>query len=125
MKDCAKVDSRGSPLTQGIEPLSVLCLALCIYIYICFYLKIIFFKQAGMTLLVLCLTEKPGAILMQVRVPGVARDFSPRVNFQCIPVIVSMQPSCAMACMKICVHVKNPKHWQPYYCLDTRKYLTH
>ena len=27
-------------------------------------------------------TEKPGAILTQVRVPGVARDFSPRVNFQ-------------------------------------------
>ena len=26
---------------------------------------------------------KPGAILMQVRVPNVARDFSPRVNFQC------------------------------------------
>ena len=28
-------------------------------------------------------TEKPGAILMQVRVPGAARDFSPRVDFQC------------------------------------------
>ena len=27
------------------------------------------------------LTEKPGAVLMQVQVPGVARDFSPRVNF--------------------------------------------
>ena len=26
-------------------------------------------------------TEKPGAILTRVRVPGVARDFSPRVNF--------------------------------------------
>ena len=33
--------------------------------------------------LVECLTEKPGAILTWVRVPGAARDFSPRVNFQC------------------------------------------
>ena len=29
-------------------------------------------------------TEKPPAILIQVRVPGAARDFSPRVNFQCL-----------------------------------------
>ena len=39
-------------------------------------------------------TEKPGAILMRVRVPGEARDFSPRLNFQ-----VSVQPSCAIAYM--------------------------
>ena len=29
-------------------------------------------------------TEKPGIILTRVRVPDAARDFSPRVNFQCI-----------------------------------------
>ena len=29
-----------------------------------------------------CLTEKPEAMLMRVWVPGAARDFSPRVNFQ-------------------------------------------
>ena len=28
-------------------------------------------------------TEKPGAILTRVQVPGAARDFSPRVNFLC------------------------------------------
>ena len=28
-------------------------------------------------------TEKPGAILTRVRVPGAARDFSPRVDSQC------------------------------------------
>ena len=32
--------------------------------------------------LVECPTEKPGAVLMLVRVPYVASDFSPRVNFQ-------------------------------------------
>ena len=30
-----------------------------------------------------CPTENPGTILTQVRVPGAARAFSPRVNFQC------------------------------------------
>jgi len=29
------------------------------------------------------LTEKPGAMLTQIWVPGAARDFLPRVNFQC------------------------------------------
>ena len=28
-------------------------------------------------------TEKPAAMLTRVRVPGAARDFSPRTNFQC------------------------------------------
>ena len=27
--------------------------------------------------------------------------------------------------VNICEHVKDPKHWQPYLCLDTRKYRTH
>ena len=30
-----------------------------------------------------CPSEKPGVILTRVRVPGAARDFSPRVIFQC------------------------------------------
>ena len=38
---------------------------------------------------------------------------------------VSVQPPCAIACINICAHVKNPKHWQPYHCLDERKYYTH
>ena len=29
------------------------------------------------------------------------------------------------ASVNICTHVNNPKHWQPYRCLDTRKYSTH
>ena len=27
-------------------------------------------------------------------------------------------PPCAIACINICAHVKNPKRWQPYLCLD-------
>ena len=36
-------------------------------------------------------------------------------------------PPCAIACIKICMHIKNPKHWQPclYHCLDPQKYCTH
>ena len=37
----------------------------------------------GIAQLVECPIEKSGAILTRVRVPGAARDFSPRVNFRC------------------------------------------
>ena len=37
---------------------------------------------------------------------------------------VSVQPPCAVACISICAHVKNPKRWQPHHCLDTRKMST-
>ena len=38
---------------------------------------------------------------------------------------VSVQPSCAVAWINIYAHVKDHKHWQPFLCLDTRKYRTH
>ena len=41
-------------------------------------------KKAGIAQLVDRPTEKTGAILTRVRVPGAARDFSPRVNFQLV-----------------------------------------
>ena len=38
---------------------------------------------------------------------------------------VSVQPPCAMACLNICAHVNDPKHWQQYYhCSETLKYYT-
>ena len=40
------------------------------------------FAWAGIARLIKRPTEKPGAILTRVRVPGAARDFSPRVNLQ-------------------------------------------
>ena len=56
--------------------------------------------------LVECPTEKPGAILTQVRVPGATRDFSPSVNFQC-RLTVSIQPPCSLTRINICEHVTN------------------
>ena len=35
-----------------------------------------------------------------------------------------VKPPCAIACINICVHVKNPTHCQPYHCLNTQKYHT-
>ena len=72
-----------------------------------------------------CSTEKPDAILTRVRVPGAATDLSPGVNFpgNVDSRTVSAHPLCAVARINIGAHVKSPKHWQPYQCLDTRKYM--
>ena len=75
-----------------------------------------------MAQLVECPTEKPGAILMWVLVPGAARDFSPRVNNQCRLSVLSIQPPCEIACINICVHIKNPECWQPYLPLFVKYY---
>ena len=66
-------------------------------------------------------TEKPGAILIRVRVPDAARDFS---GSQLSAQTLSRCPYsllCAIARVNISAHVKNPRHWQPYQCLDTRR----
>ena len=52
--------------------------------------------------------HRTGTLPTQNRFPGVARDFSPRVNFQCRLLRVSVHPPCAIACINICAHVKDP-----------------
>ena len=47
-------------------------------------------------------------MLMQVRFNGAARDFSPRVNFQCRLSYGVRTPPCAIACIYICAQVKDP-----------------
>ena len=51
-------------------------------------------------------TEKPGAILTRVRIPGAARDFSPRANFQCK---LSYGVSTAHECNRIHQHTRTFK----------------
>ena len=46
--------------------------------------------------------------LMQVRFPSLARDFSPRVNFQRRLSHSVPAPLYAIACINICAHVKDP-----------------
>ena len=45
---------------------------------------------------------------MQVRFPGAARDFSPRVNFQRRLFHGVRTPPCAIACIYICAHLNGP-----------------
>ena len=71
-------------------------------------------------------TEKPGAILTHVLVPGAAKDFSPRIDFQCrlslrCPHSPRVQSHSATSVRTL----KIPKHWQPHHCWDARKYCTH
>ena len=58
--------------------------------------------------------EKQGAMLTLVRVPGAAKDFSPRVSFT-----VSVQPPCAIARINICAPVKNSTHRHMYIQTQT------
>ena len=51
--------------------------------------------------------------------------FVPESTFSADSLTVSAKPSCAVACINICAHVKDSKHWQPYLFLDTRKCRTH
>ena len=55
-----------------------------------------------------------GTPLMQVRLPGAARDFSPRVNFQC-------RLSNVLPCL-ICAHVKDlVVHVRVWWVMETVK----
>ena len=51
---------------------------------------------------------RTGMSLTQVRFPGAARDFSPGVNFQCRLSYCVSTPLCAITCINICVHVRDP-----------------
>ena len=60
---------------------------------------------------------------MQVRFPGAAKDFSPRDNFQCRLSYGVRTPPCAVACIYICAHVKDPVvHVRVWWILETLKY---
>ena len=43
--------------------------------------------------------------------------------FWCLHSLYHVQ-ACMMICMNSCAHIKNPKHWQPYQCLDTQLKLS-
>ena len=47
-------------------------------------------------------------LLMQVQFSGAARDFSPQVNFQSRLSYGVRTPLCAITCINICVHNKDP-----------------
>ena len=67
--------------------------------------------------------RRTGTPLTQVRFPGAARDFSPRVNFQSRLSYGVRTPPCAIACIYICVRVKNPvDHVKVRWITETLKH---
>ena len=70
--------------------------------------------------------HRTGTPLTQVRFPSAARDFSPRVNFQCRLSRGVRTPSCTIACMYIRAHVKDPAvHVRVRRIMETLKNTQH
>ena len=44
--------------------------------------------------------------------------FLPELTSSVDSLTMSTQPPCAIACINVCVHINNPKHWQPHLCFD-------
>ena len=65
-------------------------------------------KQRGSGGIASLVEHRTGTLPTQVQLPGAARDFSPRVNFQRRLSYGVCTPPCAIACINICVHFKDP-----------------
>ena len=69
------------------------------------------------------LEHRTGTPPTQVRFPGAARDFSPRVIFQCRLSYGVGTPPCAIACIYVCAHVKDPVvHVRVWWITETLKH---
>ena len=67
--------------------------------------------------------HRTGTPPTQVRFPGAARSFSPRVKFQCRPSYGVRAPPSAVACIYICAHVKDPVvHVRVRWIMETLKH---
>ena len=70
--------------------------------------------------LVECRTD---TLLIQIQFSGAVRDFSPTVNFQCRLSYGVHTPPCAMACINICMHFKDPVvHVRVWWSVKTLKH---
>ena len=69
------------------------------------------------------LVHRTGTPPTQVRFPGAARDFSPRINFQFRLSYGVRTLPCAIACIYICAHVKAPVvHVRVRWIMETLKH---
>ena len=67
--------------------------------------------------------RRTGTPPTQVRFPRAARGFSPRDNFQCRLSYGVHTPPCAIACVNICEHVKDPlDHVRVRWIMETLKH---
>ena len=66
--------------------------------------------------------RRTGTPLRQVRFPGAAKVFSPRVDYQCRHFYRVRTPPYAIACINICMHVKDPVvHFRVRWIMETLK----
>ena len=95
-----------------------MCVCVCVYVCVCVCARAR--ARRNVAQLVEHRTVTP---LTQVRFPGAAKDFSPRVNFQCRLCYVCPYIPCAIACMNICGHVKDPVvHDRVRWTMETLKH---
>ena len=67
--------------------------------------------------------HQSSTLLTQVRFPGAPRDFSPRVSFQCRLPYGVRTPPCAIGCVYVCAHVKDPVvHVRFRWIMETLKH---
>ena len=64
--------------------------------------------QSGGGVVAQLIERRTGTLPTQIRFPGAARDFSPGVNFRCRFSYGLRTSPCAIACIYICAHVKDP-----------------
>ena len=116
--DC-KVDLLTGPTSTSVSGTKLICTLGLLYVQN-------IYRSVGIAQRVDHPTGKPGAILMCRFESQVWQGtFLPEPASSADSLMVSAQPPCAIACINICAHVKNLKHWQPYHCLDTQNYCTH
>ena len=67
--------------------------------------------------------HRTGTLPALVRFPGAARDFFLRVNFPCRLSYGVRTPPCAIACIYVCAHVKDPvDHVRVRWIMETLKH---
>ena len=67
--------------------------------------------------------HQTGMPLTQAWFPGVARDFSPRINFQCRLAYGVCTPPRGITCINICAHIKDcVLHVRVWWILKTLKH---
>ena len=67
--------------------------------------------------------RRTGTPLAQIRFPGAARDFPPKINFQCRLSYGVRTPPCAIACIYLCAQIKDPViHVRVRWIMETLKH---
>ena len=79
--------------------------------------------QSGGGVVAQLIERRTGTLPTQIRFPGAARDFSPGVNFRCRFSYGLRTSPCAIACIYICAHVKDPVvHVRVRWIMETLKH---